>query len=90
VGARQQGAFTRIKLFVAIAIIAVLMTILMPSLQGGERQTRAVCCMSNLRQWGLRCYFYAEDSGRQFNRGSYNGHDAAHDGPSWTRPCQDD
>ena len=77
----KQRAFTLIELLVVIAIIAVLMGILMPSLQRVRKQARAVTCRSNLKQWGLIWYLYTEDSDGKFNVGAYEGSAAANDWP---------
>ena len=53
--------FTLIELLVVIAIISLLMAILVPSLQRVRRQTKAVVCQSNLRQWGQAFSIYADD-----------------------------
>ena len=44
-----------------IAIIALLIAILLPTLQWVRRQAKAVICQSNLRQWGLIFSMYISD-----------------------------
>jgi prepilin-type N-terminal cleavage/methylation domain-containing protein len=77
----KRRAFTLIELLVVVAIIALLMAILMPSLQRVKKQAQAVSCRSNLKQWGLIWYFYMEDSDGKFNRGMYQQNAAANDWP---------
>lgn len=61
--------FTLIELLVVISIIALLMAVLMPSLQRARKQAQAVTCMSNLRQWGLSFSFYTQDNNGRFHPG---------------------
>ena len=75
----KRRAFTLIELLVVIAIIALLMAILMPSLQKVRKQGRAVACQSNLKQWSYIWHMYTEDNNGKFNTGGSAGGDAAND-----------
>ena len=57
----NKKAFTLIELLVVISIIALLLAILMPSLQAAREQARSVVCKANLKQLGLAFFMYAED-----------------------------
>ncbi len=57
----DKKAFTLIELLVVISIIALLLTILLPSLQKVKQIARRTVCKSNLRQLGVSLLLYAED-----------------------------
>lgn len=59
----KSHGFTLIELLVVVAIIALLIAILLPSLGRARRQARAVACLSNLRQIAITCNTYAQDWG---------------------------
>lgn len=50
---RQTAAFTLIELLVVVSIIALLISILMPSLKQAREQAKLAACGSNLHQLGL-------------------------------------
>jgi len=59
---KKRKGFTLIELLVVISIIALLMSILMPSLGRARNQGRSVVCRSNLRNWGVAAIGYADDN----------------------------
>ena len=59
-------AFTLIELLVVIGVIALLLAILIPALQGASRQAKAAVCQSNLSQWRLMFSMYAGDNNGKF------------------------
>jgi prepilin-type N-terminal cleavage/methylation domain-containing protein len=55
-------AFTLIELLVAIAIIAVLAALLLPTLVNTKEHARRVACKSNLRQFILAVHMYGHEN----------------------------
>lgn len=54
--------FTLIEVLVVVAIIALLVSILMPALGAAKRQARVVVCGTSLKTIGLGTQFYAQAS----------------------------
>jgi len=65
---RSRRGFTLIELLVVISIIAILMAVLMPSLQRVREQARFMSCRSNLRNYAVVQRMYADDYNGMFPR----------------------
>lgn len=59
----HRRAFTLIELMVVVSVIAVLISILLPSLAAAREQAKIVKCSSQLRQLGTAANYYASDQG---------------------------
>ena len=66
---RARG-FTLIELLVVIAIIAILASLLLPSLITAQEAGRKTKCTSNLHNMGLAMLMYAEENGGFVPRGN--------------------
>ncbi|HEV8377662.1 MAG TPA: prepilin-type N-terminal cleavage/methylation domain-containing protein [Tepidisphaeraceae bacterium] len=71
---RGPGGFTLIELLVVVAIIAILIAILLPTLRKAKESANSVVCQSNLKQLGFGFLIFAQDHrnalpGGKFDRG---------------------
>jgi prepilin-type N-terminal cleavage/methylation domain-containing protein len=56
------GAFTLVELLVVIAVIALLVSLLLPAMARSKEYARSTQCRNNLRQWGEAYRMYADDN----------------------------
>lgn len=60
---RTKSGFTLIELLVVVAIISILISILLPGLNGARKQARKVVCGANQRSIGQAANMYGNENG---------------------------
>ncbi len=85
---RRTRGFTLIELLVVIAIIAVLMGLLMPTLNSAREQARKVRCSANLKQIGVGLALYADAEDGRLPENEDPGHPYTAFRESYERPLK--
>ena len=83
---RKKDSFTLIELLVVVAIIATLISILMPSLKKAREQVKMVVCASNLRGVGVGAMVYAGEWGMTLPLACSWGQASTNFSDSWGHP----
>jgi len=58
---KHTAAFTLVELLVTLAIVAVLASLVLPTLARTRTRMHTVGCLNNLRQWGVATHLYAAE-----------------------------
>jgi len=81
--AHTRSAFTLIELLVVVAIIALLISILLPALARAKEQTRATVCLANQKTLALAFVMYADENRDAVVKSFTDGPDCWVDRPKW-------
>jgi len=69
---KNKSGFTLVELLVVIGIIALLIAILLPSLNKARQQAYTIACLSNMRQLGMVIANYIADNSQKLPRSGLN------------------
>ncbi len=86
---KRRCAFTLVELLVVISIIAMLLAVLMPSLNKARNSAKTAKCLSNMRNMQLAHWLYMTDNNGWFiNAGLAHGGSHANEAAAWINTLQ--
>src|SRR6266853_1872549 len=65
----QQAAFTSVELLTSVAVVAVLVALLFPTVARSRAKAKEAVCTSNLKQIYSGLHLYLSDNGGRFPAG---------------------
>lgn len=72
-GQRELSAFSLIELLVAVAVLSLLISILMPSLMSAQRLAKMAACQNGIYSVGVASILYSEDNAQVLLPSSFQG-----------------
>ena len=72
----DRRGFTLVELLVVIGLVALLIALLLPSLNRARAASRGVACLSNLRQMATAAFAYVDASAGRYPSAYYDANDA--------------
>ena len=79
----RRRAFTLVELLVVIGIIALLISILLPSLARARQSAVSIDCQSRMRQMGQAVQFYVNESRGMLPASDFNYPDTPGNSEDW-------
>lgn len=84
---QHRAAFTLVELLIVVAIIALLVSILLPALRSARQQAKCLLCQSNLHQLAVAWHQYLDEHRGSFLQGvnvnyNYGGAQGTHQMPA--------
>lgn len=69
---RRAGGFSVVEILVAVAVLAVLVSLALPAIAAAQERSRAVSCLGRMREIGHAVLLHAQDNQGRFPRSSHS------------------